>query len=227
MDTARRVRDVGSSPRLRGTQWHGAEPTVHLGIIPALAGNTSTTSNCPTHPRDHPRACGEHATSAGSNAGKAGSSPRLRGTPPPSPRHGLSDGIIPALAGNTIEKVGYIKVPAGSSPRLRGTPRVSTGRRARRGIIPALAGNTRACATRAPPKRDHPRACGEHEPFSLSAVTVAGSSPRLRGTHHHRRIRSRRDGIIPALAGNTADHVVDLRVHRDHPRACGEHLSCG
>ena len=50
-----------------------------------------------------------------------------------------------------------------------------------------------------------------------------GSSPRLRGTLRHRSTRPRQDGIIPALAGNTASQRSWTSTARDHPRACGEH----
>ena len=39
--------------------------------------------------------------------------------------------------------------------------------------------------------------------------------------------RSRRRGIIPALAGNTADNEIPCGASWDHPRACGEHKSMG
>ena len=35
----------------------------------------------------------------------------------------------------------------------------------------------------------------------------------------------RYSGIIPAYAGNTADHPHVNRLLRDHPRVCGEHPS--
>ena len=52
--------DGGSSPRLRGTLAHVVVQVVALGIIPALAGNTTSTSMMRCGNGDHPRACGEH-----------------------------------------------------------------------------------------------------------------------------------------------------------------------
>ena len=40
------------------------------------------------------------------------------------------------------------------------------------------------------------------------------------GRHGPHRVQT---GIIPAYAGNTADHAHDARHHGDHPRVCGEH----
>ena len=70
-------------------------------------------------------------------------------------------------------------------------------------IIPALAGNTSFQFSVQFGRWDHPRACGEHLPSSLSIETCMGSSPRLRGTLGDPYLRPLDDG--------------------DHPRACGEH----
>ena len=135
-----------------------------LGIIPAYAGNTTSTGAPLPLTRDHPRVCGEHLVSMGSGALPLGSSPRMRGTPPLFRGQQRRRGIIPAYAGNTcrtrsadstsrdhprvcgehmleIEAVGEIR---GSSPRMRGTRVVADNYGLAVGIIPAYAGNTRA-----------------------------------------------------------------------------------
>ena len=111
----------------------------------------------------------------------------------------------------------------GSSPRLRGTPFSVPRLDCCQGIIPALAGNTcprnsvRTCSG------DHPRACGEHIGLSGTCNCFQGSSPRLRGTPGRAAAPRVRDGIIPALAGNTSVTSHRRTCPRDHPRACGEH----
>ena len=75
--------------------------------------------------------------------------------------------------------------------------------------------------------RDHPRACGEHRFTKRIAQRIAGSSPRLRGTPSPEKNRIRERRIIPALAGNTQAVLDDMRMPRDHPRACGEHFQLG
>ena len=70
---------------------------------------------------------------------------------------------------------------------------------------------------------DHPRACGEHYRIVCIIRVETGSSPRLRGTRRAGRRSAGADGIIPALAGNTAVHIDFHGVFWDHPRACGEH----
>ena len=92
------------------------------------------------------------------------------------------------------------------------------------GIIPALAGNTAPRARPPRSARDHPRACGEHSASNTTACVIRGSSPRLRGTHRGRYTGRKRQGIIPALAGNTRRGTGTSPCSRDHPRACGEHL---
>ena len=91
------------------------------------------------------------------------------------------------------------------------------------GIIPAYAGNTPR--TTFPPRRrwDHPRICGEHRQRNRPIHGMMGSSPHMRGTRNRDGSRTRHRGIIPAYAGNTRFFRLDLIVHGDHPRICGEH----
>ena len=70
---------------------------------------------------------------------------------------------------------------------------------------------------------DHPRACGEHAVVGKKPSTIAGSSPRLRGTPSIVARQPPYFRIIPALAGNTTERAWDIVGQWDHPRACGEH----
>ena len=92
----------GSSPRMRGTHVLPCGYHAVRRIIPAYAGNT--TSSCHRLPccRDHPRVCGEHGWWKAEGVRMTGSSPRMRGTPTASHRRLDSTGIIPAYAGNTL-----------------------------------------------------------------------------------------------------------------------------
>ncbi len=68
----------------------------------------------------------------------------------------------------------------------------------------------------------HPRACGERVENIAAKITLAGSSPRLRGTHHRcNRVDARRR-FIPAPAGNAQVPTPPLTRNTVHPRACGE-----
>ena len=91
----------GSSPRMRGTHLQEHEREIRPGIIPAYAGNTRTTIRRPSDTRDHPRVCGEHCIVTMMESLATGSSPRMRGTPWLIPNLRITEGIIPAYAGNT------------------------------------------------------------------------------------------------------------------------------
>ena len=215
--------DVGSSPRMRGTPARYCASRSNAGIIPAYAGNTSTTRARRCLPRDHPRVCGEHQSGA--------------------PIQFVGLGIIPAYAGNTIIHNSYplihrdhprvcgehryrtldMEYNPGSSPRMRGTRLFHPPRRPPTGIIPAYAGNTWWAISPAPTAWDHPRVCGEHVGLVAHVCEYEGSSPRMRGTLGKIWVSFLHCGIIPAYAGNTPVIPRRLVGHRDHPRVCGEH----
>ena len=173
----------------------------------------------------------------------AGSSPRMRGTPPWSPRSRGRAGIIPAYAGNTssgqvldltyrdhprvcgehLEPSPVQNSTAGSSPRMRGTPVSLSSIVNTRGIIPAYAGNTLAAQSSKSSTGDHPRVCGEHLSAMSFVVFIGGSSPRMRGTLSTVNWSIRDRGIIPAYAGNTWNRCFGITSVWDHPRVCGEH----
>ena len=112
----------------------------------------------------------------------------------------------------------------GSSPRMRGTRRAGACGSDRPGIIPAYAGNTRGVLCYYRGDGDHPRVCGEHVPVRGLARSIAGSSPRMRGTHVGDFLGGQVNGIIPAYAGNTGRRELARPALRDHPRVCGEHF---
>ena len=196
--------DSGSSPRMRGTPRYHRCPGIADGIIPAYAGNTIPPVSTPAARRDHPRVCGEHISRNMTSLLTWGSSPRMRGTLKAYNHGNRNPGIIPAYAGNTTLQsrrpdqhgdhprvcgehcvgVHFAFEAAGSSPRMRGTRQLRQLGRQRPRIIPAYAGNTMACKPFLRPIRDHPRVCGEHPVTTPDSDTVAGSSPRMRGTHH-------------------------------------------
>ena len=173
---------VGSSPRMRGTRSCPGLRCRCLGIIPAYAGNTTSRATCRRSARDHPRVCGEHPDNALLSESMSGSSPRMRGTLCRHRNACFLIGIIPAYAGNTLQRHGMLaayrdhprvcgehtlpetlgRSRTGSSPRMRGTRIESLAGRFGRGIIPAYAGNTALSILRLRAPWDHPRVCGEH-----------------------------------------------------------------
>ncbi len=174
----------------------------------------------------------------------AGSSPRVRGTPG---LGGLEQGdnrFIPAGAGNTRcrpcphacstvhprgrgehDDGGRMTITrTGSSPRARGTPTWPGIAPLKSRFIPADAGNTGQEHSRPWPAPVHPRGCGEHSGVAGGAQAVAGSSPRVRGTHERENDMTEQERFIPAGAGNTALYARILLIPAVHPRGCGEHL---
>ena len=89
----------GLSPRLRGNHVPGPGPLNGPRSIPALAGEPRAG---PGHTRTtgvYPRACGGTTVTVTSPRVNRGLSPRLRGNPGSTCRHGRYGGSIPALAG--------------------------------------------------------------------------------------------------------------------------------
>ena len=168
----------------------------------------------------------------------------MRGTPCVQSHVDFVTGIIPAYAGNTHSVVNtpdysgdhprvcgehpiatsVRSITLGSSPRMRGTPRIPRPVERGTGIIPAYAGNTRGVLCYYRGDGDHPRVCGEHVPVRGLARSIAGSSPRMRGTHVGDFLGGQVNGIIPAYAGNTGRRELARPALRDHPRVCGEHF---
>ena len=60
----------------------GQLTTEKYGIIPAYAGNTTSSTALALCPWDHPRVCGEHLNPGTLFSPDKGSSPRMRGNTP-------------------------------------------------------------------------------------------------------------------------------------------------
>ena len=148
--------------------------------------------------------CGEHIKLWLVKKPRSGSSPRVRGTLAGKKTTTVTNGIIPACAGNTDTSISVTS---------------------NLGIIPACAGNTVWRNPNFYCMRDHPRVCGEHSDFNEMWCNHSGSSPRVRGTPVGLDSVNIAVGIIPACAGNTFCVPTRQTLKRDHPRVCGEHCS--
>ena len=199
----RTVLDVlGSSPLARGTQVEDVPAVAVVGIIPACAGNTSTTTTRSASATDHPRLRGEHDMPSVRLSMRRGSSPLARGTHLWIGPFGPEWGIIPACAGNTGTKSrrpfsarDHPRLRGehdeygdgrprrlGSSPLARGTRVAMSSTAHGTGIIPACAGNTIALRVLPIRYKDHPRLRGEHPLGCTWLYAWTGSSPLARGT---------------------------------------------
>ena len=236
----------GSSPRVRGTAPLRRTPHQSIRIIPACAGNSIFMKLPPPSNSDHPRVCGEQALNVGELIPMTGSSPRVRGTADKRGIVKLSDRIIPACAGNRLPERQSVPprpdhprvcgeqaalalaalTAGGSSPRVRGTDSPAQCPDDGGRIIPACAGNSPQRVGVPDAQADHPRVCGEQGVPNDMACHGPGSSPRVRGTGRLEFRRQRRERIIPACAGNSQRPGSPPTSNTDHPRVCGEQLSC-
>ncbi len=151
----------------------------------------------------HPHACGEHIVSSSTRTRSFGSSPRMWGTQHDLPRIAVGDRFIPTHVGNTVSQFHLIAARAvhphacgehkycndisprydGSSPRMWGTRNRRPGEELCIRFIPTHVGNTSWQPSRLRRMPVHPHACGEHNGYNCRCRIVAGSSPRMWGTH--------------------------------------------
>ena len=136
---------VGSSPRVRGTEFF-VNTCGEIGrFIPARAGNSGEVSAFAVMVSVHPRACGEQRCTVCNSLSPIGSSPRVRGTEKGGNYMNENLRFIPARAGNRgLELIQGNYPPVhpracgeqphcsrrqlshrGSSPRVRGTDRLT------------------------------------------------------------------------------------------------------
>ena len=109
----------GSSPLSRGILVDEVRFPVVAGIIPALAGNTTPQRSSASAATDHPRSRGEYICEIWARHSRYGSSPLSRGILYRLFRESGTDGIIPALAGNT-PSLHLGGTHQGDHPRSRG-----------------------------------------------------------------------------------------------------------
>ena len=128
----------------------------------------------------------------------------------------------PRVCGEQIDQRLANKHIEGSPPRVRGTVIKDTDITAIARITPACAGNRCRCWPGSPPRRDHPRVCGEQKEYGIAAESLSGSPPRVRGTALCPLSLAISLRITPACAGNRKMEVSRQTVIKDHPRVCGE-----
>ena len=112
----------------------------------------------------------------------------------------------------------------GSPPHMRGKAQMAGSTSTKRGITPAHAGKSAAHCFRRQVDRDHPRTCGEKGCMVFSSRNHSGSPPHMRGKDAQNTTGAGGSGITPAHAGKRNHTKTKNRLHRDHPRTCGEKL---
>ena len=158
---------------------------------------------------------------------------------------GVSDRLIPARAGNTLQVTAQAFITAahprsrgehfvvahgvqfrcGSSPLARGTLHDALDAVRAERLIPARAGNTSLTCASLLAVPAHPRSRGEHADAQEKKEAVEGSSPLARGTLINADDFVHGLRLIPARAGNTALCRLSCRLNAAHPRSRGEHLA--
>ena len=241
-----RVTARGSSPLSRGIPVGFGVGGGVVRIIPALAGNTRAVRGGRAASWDHPRSRGEYPLRGTPRLNVRGSSPLSRGILPGMEHLRRRAGIIPALAGNTTvpppERFTWTDHPRsrGEYKNLRSRLNSYLDHPRSRGeyliqphdhyvepwIIPALAGNTGNSCLYVRESWDHPRSRGEYVAIRVTPGRVEGSSPLSRGIQVRAMLEYHREGIIPALAGNTVPSDRPSSVAADHPRSRGEYFPC-
>ena len=235
----------GSAPRVRGTLRRDGTCSPGRRFSPARAGNTRTRGS-PTGRRTvQPRACGEHSIASSRRSRAVGSAPRVRGTHLGGRAVPAVRRFSPARAGNTDPSMSTSDQVAvqpracgehlfwnslrlsvfGSAPRVRGTPVRDDADPQLLRFSPARAGNTMPSGSNPLGSPVQPRACGEHMGTALTASTVAGSAPRVRGTLDAVGYAAEPVRFSPARAGNTFPSCSSTGCHPVQPRACGEHFT--
>ena len=215
------ARISGRSPRARGSLRPLLRDHVHVGSIPAGAGEPARSISPPPCHRVDPRGRG------GAHRGKPnysvykGRSPRARGSLRLDAGVGLPAGSIPAGAGEPAgpsRRAGGARVDPrgrggaaihrsggnptmGRSPRARGSHLFGSPIAFSQGSIPAGAGEP--ARRRGRPWRwwVDPRGRGGAAKRPRKDVIARGRSPRARGSRAHPRGSPARDGSIPAGAG--------------------------
>ena len=231
----------GSSPRVRGRREGQIPLPVHVGLIPAGAGQTVFERDPLGVPQAHPRGCGADEREVGCACCSEGSSPRVRGRRTELATRGQRPGLIPAGAGQThstassvtacrahprgcgadLQLLQDVTADRGSSPRVRGRLARSRPSQCQCGLIPAGAGQTGRGSGTSGRRWAHPRGCGADRKKGSRPRFARGSSPRVRGRRCWTCRRSVVSRLIPAGAGQTHRGPPFVLWGGAHPRGCG------
>ena len=109
----------------------------------------------------------------------------------------------------------------GRSPRVRGSPRVTEAQAEEQGSIPACAGEPKAPTSEARGSRVDPRVCGGAHRSPAPCISSQGRSPRVRGSRRRGGGHGRREGSIPACAGEPPPRGLNRGHPGVDPRVCG------
>ncbi len=231
----------GLSPRVRGNLDAAAEDGRRIRSIPAGAGEPASATAAAAGSGVYPRGCGGTLARAAAGTESEGLSPRVRGNPGLTARARACSWSIPAGAGEpcgaALRALGTAVYPRGCggtaaasavvgscpglSPRVRGNLQRESSRSVSTGSIPAGAGEPKEGLMRPFGDLVYPRGCGGTTTWSSSSMRRSGLSPRVRGNLRPRARQRRRQGSIPAGAGEPPCCAAARRRCGVYPRGCG------
>jgi len=231
----------GLSPRTRGSRRAGAVVVRAAGPIPADAGEPRTARARRPSRRAYPRGRGGAAERGDSLRNCRGLSPRTRGSQGLRQLEYVTDGPIPADAGEPSGAsllvrmmrayprgrggaglTGHPDQPfLGLSPRTRGSQTLRGLAEDHFGPIPADAGEPRDTAGAARRRGAYPRGRGGAVVAPVPVSKSQGLSPRTRGSRQARLPAQRAAGPIPADAGEPVPEFKCFGQSGAYPRGRG------
>ena len=192
--------EAGASPRVRGKRGAGESGAARAGCIPACAGEALGGCHHAILLRVHPRVCGGSAGRKRARGAQRGASPRVRGKQTDRVVGTVTQGCIPACAGEA-----------------QGRPRAPR----RQGVHPRVCGEAIRTGAYRSTSRVHPRVCGGSVHQPPREIRWSGASPRVRGKRGDGGVVQAAVGCIPACAGEARRSAARRAAAWVHPRVCG------
>ena len=206
---------------MRGNRPLRPRPGLHVGSIPACAGEPPSTTRLTNSCTVYPRVCGGTDTVARRVSPMVGLSPRVRGNheltalrkqfdgsipacagePSTQPPHRPGSGVYPRVCGGTRVAETVRLASPGLSPRVRGNRLPSDGAHRLSRSIPACAGEPTSGSPGAAPSAVYPGVCGGTFSPLMPTWIKTGLSPRVRGNPPAQDRHPSTPGSIPACAG--------------------------
>ena len=128
----------------------------------------------------------------------------------------------PRLCGEKLLLCEHCGKPIGSPPPMRGKVIHTLVRITIYRITPAYAGKSCGTGFVRNAERDHPRLCGEKPAIAATINPTGGSPPPMRGKAFTAVLSTILVRITPAYAGKRFRGQRGSKIHKDHPRLCGE-----
>ena len=150
-----------------------------------------------------------------------GSIPACAGEPVYGSGVGSREGVYPRVCGGTLVSDPMMPRADGLSPRVRGNRHHGAGIPARSWSIPACAGEPTTPSCRHQTKTVYPRVCGGTAGPCALTLRAGGLSPRVRGNRGRRSLAYLGGWSIPACAGEPFQTTRSRPRHTVYPRVCG------